>query len=46
MNQRDWWMRNSAVDNPQFLATTIGNFLVGRIRRQEELRGGASARAR
>ena len=21
------WMRNSAVDNPQFLATTIGNFL-------------------
>jgi len=21
------WMRNSAVDNPQFLATTVGNFL-------------------
>src|SRR5205085_194413 len=21
------WMRNSALDNPQFLATTIGNFL-------------------
>jgi len=21
------WMRNSAIDNPQFLATTIGNFL-------------------
>jgi len=23
------WMRHSAVDNPQFLATTIGNFLHG-----------------
>ena len=28
------WMRNSAVDNPQFLAVTIGNFLGWRDSRQ------------
>src|SRR3989441_7425205 len=27
------WMRNSAVDNPRFLATTISNFMGGKDRR-------------
>jgi protein SCO1/2 len=30
------WMRNSAVDNPQFLAVTIGNFLGWRDRKSEK----------
>jgi protein SCO1/2 len=30
------WMRNSAVDNPQFLATTIGNFLGWRDQRPQQ----------
>jgi protein SCO1/2 len=29
------WMRNSATDNPQFLATTIGNFLGWKSSRQD-----------
>jgi protein SCO1/2 len=37
------WMRNSAVDNPQFLADTIGNFLGWK---DQKLRGGAPAHAR
>ena len=30
------WMRNSAVDNPRFLAATISNFLIGWKKRQGE----------
>jgi len=36
------WMRNSAVDNPQFLAVTIGNFLGWR----DQKRGKSYAEAR